>query len=341
MRFVCILLLIFTTQSLFCANYGQWGIVQQYTAALVINGGTNTIRRLALFDGLTYQNSSTAAVYSSLLPISGNVNLNGGILYLDRELRFGDLVSFVGPGRIYGNGEEHDITFPGTLETWSYSYTFSDSVLNFNSDLELNSAFSFQSTCTINGNGCQIDLRGGGSFYVGSGANITFQNISLLGVKESNILCLNSDSVINLDNASLRLSGTYTFTQGYIDIFQDCKISGTGVFAYQSSQDLRINSHSKLLIDRGMTFSYDSNAASKEKLIFTDDTSTLHLNGCTLYSTRTGLRLTGGTMIIQDLVTVKNEAQVMAEAMELLEDLDIGVLGGATFDFTEGLIVYQ
>jgi hypothetical protein len=323
------------------ANYGQWGFVNQYTEALVIVGPTNTIRRLALFDGLTFQDSTAAAVYTALLPISGNVNLNGGILYLDRELRFGDLVNFVGPGKILGNGEVHDVTFPGTFGTLSYSYTYSDAALMFNNDVELNSALTFQSTCTINGDGNQIDLRGGGVIYIDESANVTFQNISILGLNDHNVRCIADDSFLFLDNSSLILSGTYTFTKGNIDVTQESAITGTGLFAYQSTQEFTIHSQSKLLIDYDTTFSYDSLAASKDKLVMKDATATLHLRGCTLYSTHTGLELTTGKVLVEDHVICQNEASNIAEAMVFKEPLEVHTLSGGILDLSSGLFEEQ
>lgn len=333
-------LLILLSGNLLGVNYGRWSDVDQYTSALVISGATNEIRRLALFDGLTFLNSATSAAYTSLLPISGNVNLAGGTLTLGRELRFGDLVSFVGPGKVYGTSVVHDISFPGTLKTWSYTYTFQDSMLMFESDLNLRTQFTFQNTCTVDGGGSELDLRNGGEIFVASGANLTLQNISVIGLNRNNIRCLGSNSILYLDDSSLLLSGTYTFTQGTINVINDAKISGTGLFAYTSAQNFNVRSKSTLLLDKGITFSYDSAAASKDNLVLEDKTSTLLLRGCTMHSTHTGLRLSTGILEIEDRVIFENEARVEAEAMELNSSLTINVRAGATFDITRGLVSY-
>ena len=109
-------------------------------------------------------------------------------------------------------------------------------------------------------------------------------------------------------------------------------------FAYQSPQNLTIYTDSKLTLDRKLTFSYDSVSASKQKLVMEDESAVLHLNVCTLYSTRTGLQLEGGTVIVEDLVTLRNEAQVEAEAMVFKQTLTVDVLAGATFDLADGLV---
>ena len=113
------------------------------------------------------------------------------------------------------------------------------------------------------------------------------------------------------------------------------------IFAYQSPQDAIIRSLGHLTLDRYITFSYDSNSARKNKLVMEDATSILHLNGCTLYSTHTGLELTGGRLIVEDKVTVQNEASTVDEAMVLKDPLEVDVLSGAIFDLVGGLIEHQ
>jgi len=326
---------------LFAVNYGRWGIVDRYDETLIISGATNNIRRLARFNGLTFQDSATASDFTSLLPVKGDVNLNGGTLSLGRDLRFEDVVDFIGTGKIYGDSESHSISFPGNLKSWSYSYTFQDVAMTFNSDLELSSEFTFQNTCTVDCHGCQLDLRPGGSLYVASGADLTLKNAHLVGMKDDNLLCLSGSSRVRLVNSSLLLSGNYTINQGIIDVYLENKITGTGQFSYQSAQDLTIRSKSKLFIDRNITFSYDSSAAAKDKLVFEDSSSILHLNGCTVHSTHTGLELTGGRVIIEDKVAFQNEAVNRAEATVFKEPLEVDVLSGGILDLTDGIFEHE
>jgi hypothetical protein len=338
-KYLTLLLCVITT-NLSCANYGRWTQVDQYTAALVITGAVNTIRQLALFDGLTFQNSATAAAYSSVLPISNTVNLNGGTLTVERELRFGDLVSFIAPGKIYGTTTVHDVSFPGTLKAWNYTYTFQDVFLRFAADLTVTTQFTFQNTCTIDFAKNKIDLSQGGEIYIASGANVTFANAEVIGLKDSNLKCMGTTSRIFFDSSSLVLSGTYTFEQGYVDMVHNSVITGTGAFAYKSAQNMTIQTKSTLLIDKGITFSYDSNAASKDKLVFGNTDARLLLRGCTLHSTHTGLTLDGGILEIEDRVIFENEASVAGEAMELGNNLTVNVRAGATLDLTRGRIYY-
>jgi len=302
----------------------------------------NQIRWLADFNGFTFDNDSVTCIYNATLPIRGSINLNGGIFFLNRDLRFDDVISFVGQGKIYGNNGSHTVTFPGNLTSWNYSFTFQDVALIFNADLTLNNAsFSFKNTCTIDGSGKQIDLRNGGQIYIEPGAELTLKNVSLLGLENSNVQCLEDDSSLHLKNSSLIVSDNYSFTKGKISVYQDSKISGTGIFDYQSSQNLTIRSKSKLFVDRYVTFKYNPVVASKDLIIMEDATSILHLNGCTFDSTTTSPILTGGRLVVQDRVTVRNDATSPDEALILQDPLEIDVLSGSVFDVVAGLLEYQ
>jgi len=163
-----------------------------------------------------------------------------------------------------------------------------------------------------------------------------------------NIRPLASDATITFSDCELMLENNFTITQGHYNYYMDNMIGGpenpagtSMVFAYQSPDNMTIKSMGKLMIDRNVTFSYDSTSASKEKLVMEDATSVFHLNGCTLYSTQTGLQLTGGRLLVEDKVTVQNDARVAAEAMVLKDPLEIDVFSGGVFDLVGGLIEHQ
>ena len=47
-----------------------------------------------------------------------------------------------------------------------------------------------------------------------------------------------------------------------------------------------------------------------------------------------------GWLIIENLVTVQNEAQISDERMELGSTLTVEILGGGTFDFIKGRLTH-
>jgi hypothetical protein len=144
------------------------------------------------------------------------------------------------------------------------------------------------------------------------------------------------------------MQNDYSFTEGYLNIYQDVAIRGPEnpagaplVFTYRSPRLTTIKSLGKLMIDRNVTYSYDPTVAQKNLISFENATSILHLNGCTFLSTKTSPELTGGRLIIEDKVTVQNDATNISEALVLKDPLEIDVLSGGVLDLVDGLIEHQ
>src|SRR5438270_288510 len=75
---------------------------------------TNTILGFAwLKNGFALQNASTACTFDNAFPVSGTVNLNGGTLTLNQDLKFGYNVTLQGLGTIIANG--NSITLPRSV----------------------------------------------------------------------------------------------------------------------------------------------------------------------------------------------------------------------------------
>ena len=139
-----------------------------------------------------------------------------------------------------------------------------------------------------------------------------------------------SNSVLALENTTIFLDGDYSFTQGYLYIHHDVKICGTSNFNYLSTQSCYIDQFSKLYFDFDTTFNYAITAESFRELIhMTDNTSKLHLNGCSLYSTSTGMKLTSGQVFFDNLVTLSSGGQTVEEAMLFQDDCVVTPLSGA------------
>ena len=78
-----------------------------------------------------------------------------------------------------------------------------------------------------------------------------------------------------------------------------------------------------------------------------DVTSQLYLNGCTINSTPTGLRLTKGTLTV-DSVNILNNAGATSLSQGICfgngiaaDDLTINMLPGGQLDITNGILDYQ
>lgn len=260
--------------------------------------------------------------------------------------------------------------------------------LGSNESMTMTWSFTGQTTpSTIRGNGRCLNLdalTGGNKIAIavgpgeGAGAPVTLniEDVHLSGLKgvvnydtsmtvapdytystadayiaSANLLrCVDYTGIINLRNVDLNLGGNYTLTAGNINIYNDVSLRGKGYqFAFASNGTLAIKTGSTFLIDRNVTFSYDSSglgergpAASKNQLTMADQTSRLYLNGCTFYGTHTAPRLQTGVLVISDKVTFSTEAAEDAEAFVLdsTNNLLVEVLAGATMD-VYGALAHQ
>ena len=105
--------------------------------------------------------------------------------------------------------------------------------------------------------------------------------------------------------------------------------------AFSSSFESLISLDSTLIIENGVTFEYNPSIANRDLIKMAGPSSTLHLNGCTLKSTETGMRLSSGKILFDNLVTLSAEGQTQNEAISFGSDLCgciVEVLGGAEVD---------
>ena len=72
---------------------------------------------------------------------------------------------------------------------------------------------------------------------------------------------------------------------------------------------------SMLFFDFDTTFSYDPPIANRDLLYMVDGTSAFFLNGCTLHSTATGLRLTKGFLFLDNGTTFSCEGTNISESI--------------------------
>jgi len=311
-------------------------------------------------NGFTLYDENTSCTFNSSFTVSGSVELNGGKLYLEQDLIFSNSVtSFVnssGTSTAVVYGQNHMIVFSTGINDLSGTVSFVNCDILLNTDISISDTIFFDGNCCFNGRGSVLDLvNNGGVVCVDESSSLTFENLIVLGLGGSedsgyinNLKCLAPDSHLTFRNCGLIMSNNYSFTEGWIHFYQDDSIYGRSllrsqdnlIFAFQSPQYMTIHPYSRLLLEGNLTFSYDSDSAEKDHLIMVDNTSVFHLDGTTLHSTRTGLRLDTGVLVIDNLVSVQNDAENIPERMELHNTLTVEILGGGTFDFIKGYLRY-
>ncbi len=210
---------------------------------------------------------------------------------------------------------------------------FKDATVLLNSDMIFTVPTYFVGNCKINGRGKRLTIQSSvSSMFVRPGGSLILEDIEVQGLSGSNLRCMTDNGSITVRSSILSLAADYTFSRGSLQFDEDVIITGAHKFALATRFTNTINAASTLLLSNGVTFSYAPTVARSNLLYMPDQTSILYLNGCTLHSTRTGIQLAQGTLIIDDKVTFSSEAKNNGEAISLKSDLNIRLLGNAVLD---------
>ena len=260
-------------------------------------------------DGFALEDATTACQFDSAFPVSGTVTLNGGTLSLTKDLIFNSNTSIESLGVIVGNGYRFDLSSSVTYLP-ADTVSFENTKLYFNDTLETRSPITFKGTSLICGNGNTLVLDDTSSIIVEAGGSLTLRNMNIVGLAGTNIRCLDNTGTIVLDNCSWFFDDDVTFTCGKLLFTGENGFFGSHIFAYQTAQASTVQRYATLLLDQGVTFSYDPQGSdSKELFAFADATAELIMQGSTLHATLVGLNLTKGTLRIRDKVSLSSEVQ--------------------------------
>jgi len=191
-----------------------------------------------------------------------------------------------------------------------------------------------QGECSIFGKGGKVTIEGDGVITVTSGAQLTLENIELKGLTNQTFRCSDDDSSVVFRNCKINLGSDFSFGTGSLLFEKDVVFTGTNKFIYSSQMTSTIASNATVTFDKDTTFKYDPSVANRDLLYMTDRTSSLFLDGCTLHSTETGLRLTKGALFLNNAITFNCEGANVSEAISLGngvedENLTVKLLSGA------------
>lgn len=293
----------------------------------------------AFYNGFRLQSRRTTCSWDCFFPVSGPATITGGKLFLMQDIIFNNNISLTTDGIIVGRN--HRVIFsPRSDFVLSNSLTFSSSTVIFNAHTNLHGKISFNDPCKVDCNSKILTLMGNAELILRNSGPLVIENMDIVGLKKNNIRCLNNTGAITFRNCRLCLSQDFTFSNGSILFDQSVLITGTNKFNYTTTLGSTIKSFGYLYLDQGITFSYAPNRPNKNLIFMSDKTSTLYLNGSTLHSTRTGIRLSNGTVIIDNKVTFTSEASNTGQAIILDSSLNVQLMGSAFLD-TYGHIVYN
>lgn len=175
---------------------------------------------------------------------------------------------------------------------------------------------------------------------------LTFIDTKLMDVQGNPFIVTRDANVITFDNSVLHLTRNFTFTKGAMLFMNDVKITGTSVFSYESNITSSIAAASMLTFDTNTTFSYSPKSARNRLLEFVDASSILFLNSSTIKTTTTGIKLIGGSVLIDGAVSVYNDGAVAISESVVLggisssSQLAIIIMPSASFNIKSGILNY-
>ena len=275
---------------------------------LVIANSGNTVRGNGDIAGLvTLSNSAAELTFNLDGQVANNISLNGGKVILARDVEFAQNYGFLTSGVVDLSNYNCILGKKDRTCTSDIYWDGDVGEIDLNSKLSLSGTWTFSGDCTLNGNNQILLLNSAGQIVVEKGSNLTLKNLTIQGLQDTNIKCLDDSGTIVFDNVSCRQSGNYIFNKGSFDVYNNFELSGARRFTYQSAQQSNVLSKSILYLDRGSIFSYDSGSMDKNLIIFEDDSATLYLNSATLRTTVTGLQLKTGTLVVEGNCYLESE----------------------------------
>lgn len=315
----------------------------------------NTMMTFGFFkNGFSLQDATTTCTFESVFPVSGDMALHGGRLYLESDLVLNNVTNLNSLGFIQGNNHIFDLSESVTgIPAWDDT-VFHNTKLFLTTDLQVSGTIKFLGNCIVDGRRNRIIFNPDGHLIIGSGSSLTLKNIELDGITGDKIFCIDDSGQLVLDEMRWVQDSDYSFTNGSITFVNKVNFVGPYyTFAYQSAMTSTIAKHSIMYLEQKFTLSYDPPVARKDLLVFQDHTSILYLDGATLHVTHTGLQLTRGSIFVDQNVVLHAESKidsltgvVTPGCIELgnsngVEDMVCNILRGSMLEVTGGQLGYS
>ncbi len=242
-------------------------------------------------------------------PVSSGIDLQTtGTLTLDSDLIFDPNISLSSSGFIKGNSNaiilNDDLTIPA------------------NKNLEI------IGDTIINGNGHNLILDNWAQILVDGGVTLTLKNMTIKNVVNSianpPIKLIDQYSKLSLNEVTLALNNDFAFPNGQLFIHNDVIFTGSSKFSYRSVLPSYITPHACLFFDIDTTFEYYPSCTRDDLIVLYNETSSVFLNGCTLQTTHTGIKLTKGRLFFDNKITLSNATNTTMITPNLEDNKDYG-----------------
>lgn len=311
----------------------------------------NEMRGFASFNhGFTLENAATSCIYNSLYAITGSIAMNGGTLYLQRDLDLKSTTLIQSLGTIIGNN--HVIRIGAGLEEFPTAPAnalapltiLQDVTLLTNGDLTITGSILFRGNCFIYGQGNAFKMDGG-HLLVDSNSYLEVNNTALRGVGGNNIQCIDDSGRIQIQSSTIDQTNDFFFSKGSLLITEAVEWSGSYSFVYDSAQSSTIGENSRFVFSQGtLAIGRFNDSTAVEPLVFVDKTSVLQLLNSTLSVNAHGMQLIQGTMEFTGATSIDVASTSTAHALAvgngvLADDFHFIFDPGVTLNFVHGLII--
>ncbi len=298
-------------------------------------------------NGFILEDLLTTCSFNDVFPVSGTVNLNGGTLRLQQDLLFSNVTTLQGLGKVIGNGHELHLS-QSISQLPSDSELFEDVHIFCDSNVDLLSTITFRGNCTICGNGNFVRIgRYDAEIIVDVESVLEFRDVVLCHIKETNLRCVDDTGSIILDNLRWVQTDSFIWGNGNLLFRGVVDLIGSSTFTYSSICTSTIDICSQLTIDNGMYFSLGRDETTlRDPLVFTDETSVMKLNNCSLIITGSGVQFTKGEIVTENAITIDiagttTETGLIFGDDTAANDILISVLSSSAIKHNSGYLVYN
>ena len=231
----------------------------------------------------------------------------------------------------------------GTDSAISFS---NKTTIELGTDVDLNQTWTFVGECVLRGKGNRLTLGTNGNIVIERSdvrrSSLLFDDIEINGIRGNRIRCLDHTGTVSFMNVKWMQDANFSLTVGHFEALGDCKMSGKDYkFAYETNKTSYIFENGLLHLDTGFTFSY-APSISDGTLLYLSSGSRIFMNGATLHSTKPGLELYRGTLILDHKNYFISDASVISDGI-LLDgfSLDVEIMPSASIEILRGFLDYH
>ena len=314
---------------------------------------TETDNKMCAFgwfkNGFILEDSSTNCTFDSIFPISGNVTLNGGILYLTSDLVFNNLSVINGAGKLDCDG--HNVYLCSSIQdigSSSAELKIKNTNIYLEEDLTISGSVKFEGSCCLNCNGKKITLGDYARVILDCNATLTIKDSIINRISAGKVLCLDNLGKIVLDDTTCIFDGNYNFTSGALKVINEVDFIGAYTVAYQSSMTSTVaaNSTFRVAEDLRLEVGRKNSTTAIEPLAFEDSTSYIELDNCSLVVNSNGMNFLNGNVVFSNYVYVDINSSDSTKGLEVgnglaANDFLLYFAPAATIDFHKGHLVFN